>query len=136
VWVDREAPNLLNHAEEVMRDLIRRAGGEHVLPAALYRKNDQARANATMDPYALKTWCWEVLARANTMSLPTTYKPGTVDLAFLLKVAQLSWSAKDHGSHKNFWRSTVSISYASRTCHVRISMALRYSLWTARPLSV
>jgi len=92
-WIAKR-PDLLNHAEEVMRDLIRRAGGEHVLPSALYRKNDQARANATMDPYALKTWCWEVLARANTMSLPTTYKPGTVDLAFLLKVAQLSWSAE------------------------------------------
>ena len=77
-----------------MRDLIRRAGGEHVLPAALYRKNDQARANAKMDPYALKAWCWEVLARANTMSLPTAYKSGTVDLEFLLKVAKLSWSGE------------------------------------------
>src|SRR6202040_3110578 len=56
-WIAKR-PNLLNHAEEIMRDLIRRAGGEHVLPAALYRKNDQARANAKMDPYALKAWCW------------------------------------------------------------------------------
>ena len=45
-----------------------------------------------MDPYALKAWCWEVLARANTMPLPTAYKSGTVDLEFLLKVAKLSWS--------------------------------------------
>jgi len=92
-WIAKR-PNLLNHAEEIMRDLIRRAGGEHVLPAALYRKNDQARANAKMDPYALKAWCWEVLARANTMSLPTVYKSGTVDLEFLLKVAKLSWSGE------------------------------------------
>ena len=92
-WIEKR-PNLLSHAEDIMRDLIRRAGGEHVLPAALYRKNDHARANAKMDPYALKAWCWEVLARANTMSLPTAYKSGTVDLAFLRQVAQLSWSAE------------------------------------------
>ena len=29
------------------------------------RKNDYARANAKMDPYALKAWCWKVLADAN-----------------------------------------------------------------------
>jgi HTH-type transcriptional regulator/antitoxin HigA len=92
-WITTQ-PSLLTHAEAIMRDLIRRAGGEHVLPAALYRKNDHARANAKMDPYALKAWCWEVLSRANTMSLPLVYKSGTVDLAFLLQVAKLSWSAE------------------------------------------
>lgn len=92
-WVVKR-PNILRHAEEVMGDLIRRAGGEHALTAVLYRKNDQAGVQATMDPYALKAWCWEVLARANTMPLPTAYKSGTVDLAFLRKVAQLSWSGE------------------------------------------
>src|SRR5262245_2029060 len=61
-WIEKR-PNFLDRAEEIMRDLIARAGGEHVLPAALYRKNDQARTNAKTDPYALKAWCWEVLAR-------------------------------------------------------------------------
>ena len=91
-WIEKRR-DLLDHAEEIMRDLIRRAGGEHVLPVALYRKNDNARANANMDPYALKAWCWEVLARANATPLPVAYKPGTVDLAFIRKVARLSWSA-------------------------------------------
>jgi len=90
-WIAKR-PNLLDHAEEIMRDLIRRAGGEHVLPAALYRKNDQARANAKMDPYALKAWCWQVLACANATPLPVAYRPGTVDIEFLRKVARLSWS--------------------------------------------
>jgi HTH-type transcriptional regulator/antitoxin HigA len=90
-WIAKRQ-NLLAHAEEVMRDLIRRAGGEHVLPAALYRKNDHARANAKTDPYALQAWCWEVLARANAIKLPVAYKAGTIDLAFLRNVAQLSWS--------------------------------------------
>jgi HTH-type transcriptional regulator/antitoxin HigA len=62
-WIEKSG-NLLDHAEETMRDLMQRAGGEHALPAALYRKNDHARANAKTDPYALKAWCWEVLARA------------------------------------------------------------------------
>lgn len=49
--------NLCDHAEEIMRDLIQRAGGEHALPAVLFRKNDGARTNAKTDPYALKAWC-------------------------------------------------------------------------------
>ncbi len=91
-WIQRQR-NLVDHAEEIMRDLIRRAGGEHVLPVALYRKNDHARANAKTDPYALKAWCWEVLARANATKLPTAYRPGIVDIEFLGKVARLSWSS-------------------------------------------
>lgn len=91
-WIEKRR-NLPDHAEEIMRDLIRRAGGGQVLPTALYGKSDRARANAKTDPYALKTWCWEVLARANAARLPVAYKPGTVDLPFLRKVARLSWSA-------------------------------------------
>jgi HTH-type transcriptional regulator / antitoxin HigA len=91
-WIENRR-DLADHAEEIMHDLIRRAGGEDVLPVALYRKNDLARANAKMDPYALKAWCWEVLARANAARLPVAYKPGTVDLTFLRRVARLSWAA-------------------------------------------
>lgn len=90
-WIEKRR-NLASHAEELVRDLIRRAGGEHVLPAALYRKNDHARLNAKTDPYSLKAWCWVVLAQANGRKLPASYQPGTVDLAFLRKVATLSWS--------------------------------------------
>ena len=77
-----------------MRDLIRRAGGDDVLPAALYRKNDRSRANAKTDPYALRAWCWEVLARAKATPLSTAYRAGKVDPKFLRKVATLSWSAE------------------------------------------
>lgn len=90
-WIP-DRGNLTARAEEIMRDLIGRAGGEHVLPAALYRKNDHARLNAKTDPYALKAWCWEVLARVNSRKLPAAYKPGTVDLDFLRQIAKLSWS--------------------------------------------
>jgi HTH-type transcriptional regulator / antitoxin HigA len=91
-WIEKRR-NLLDHAEEIMRDLIARAGGEDVLPVALYRKNDQARRNAKTDPYALKAWCWQVLARANATKLPAAYRPGIVDVEFLSEVARLSWSS-------------------------------------------
>jgi HTH-type transcriptional regulator/antitoxin HigA len=91
-WIKKQ-PNLLTHAEEIMLALIERAGGKDALPVALYRKNDHARSNAKTDPYALKAWCWEMLARANATRLPAAYKPGTVDLDFIRKVAKLSWSA-------------------------------------------
>lgn len=91
-WIPKRR-NLLDHAEEIMRDLIQRAGGEHVLPAVLYRKNDHVRTNAKTDPYALKAWCWAALAQANAIKLQVTYKPGTIDRDFLRKIAKLSWSA-------------------------------------------
>ena len=92
-WIKKQ-PNLLAHAEEIMLALIERAGGKDAIPAALYRKNDHARSNAKTDPYALKAWCWEVLARANAVRLPVAYRPGTVDLEFIRNVAKLSWSAE------------------------------------------
>jgi HTH-type transcriptional regulator / antitoxin HigA len=89
-WVEKPARAV--SPEKIMRGLIQQAGGEHLLPAAFFRRNDHARINAKSDPYALKAWCWKVLAIANTRPVPMAYKPGTVDLAFLRKVAEQSWS--------------------------------------------
>lgn len=90
-WI-RKLPDLAAHAEELVGDLIRRAGGPAVAGAALYRKNDHARANAKTDPYALKAWCWQVLATANESRTPAAYETGTVTLEFMRQVARLSWS--------------------------------------------
>ncbi|MCY4546856.1 MAG: ImmA/IrrE family metallo-endopeptidase [Defluviicoccus sp.] len=90
-WIP-DRPDLAGRAEHVMRDLIDRAGGLDVAGAALYRKNDRMRANAKMDPHALKAWCWQILARANEDLPKTRYERGTVTLDFLTKVARLSWS--------------------------------------------
>jgi HTH-type transcriptional regulator / antitoxin HigA len=90
-WVPK-ARNLKSRAKKLIGELIRRAGGPDVAAAALYRKNDHARANAKMDPYALKAWCWKVLADANESRPPTPYRPGTVSLDFLRQLARLSWS--------------------------------------------
>ena len=90
-WIPNR-PDLAGRAEHVMRDLINRAGGPDVARAALYRKNDQVRANDRMDPYALKAWCWQILARANEDLPKAGFERGTVTLEFLTEVARLSWS--------------------------------------------
>lgn len=90
-WIPK-VKNLESRAEELIRNLIRRAGGPAVGCVALFRKNDYARANAKMDPYALKAWCWKVLADANESRPPVSYKPGTITLDFLSQLARLSWS--------------------------------------------
>ena len=90
-WIE-DAPDLADRAEQVMRELIDRAGGMDAAGTAPYQKNDHARTNAKTDPYALRAWCWRVLARANEECPTTEYKRGTVTLDFLKKVAHLSWS--------------------------------------------
>ncbi len=62
------------------------------VPGSAERKTDHARTNAKMDPYALRAWCWQILARANEVRPDTDYERGTVTLDFLRKVARLSWS--------------------------------------------
>lgn len=92
-WIDK-ANDLRDHAEEIMRDLIERAGGSPTLSVALYRKNNSARRNARMDVYALQAWCWHVLAEARGRGLEEVYKEGTITEAFLREVACLSVSTE------------------------------------------
>ena len=90
-WIP-SVPNLKERAEEIIGELIERAGGRDVAYAAFYRKNDYRRLNAKTDPYALKAWCWKVLGAANENRPEVAYKPGTVTLDFLSQLAQMSWS--------------------------------------------
>ena len=88
-WI-RQGPNLMKRAETIIRRLIDRAGGPDVAGAAVYRKNDHMRANAKVDAYALRAWCWQVLATGNENPPQTEYVPGTVTPDFLREIAQLS----------------------------------------------
>ncbi len=90
-WIPK-VRNLKLRARELIGKLIQRAGGPDIAAAALYRKGDHARANAKMDPYALTAWCWMVLAGANESRPATAYKPGTVSVDFLRRLARLSWT--------------------------------------------
>lgn len=88
-WIPN-LPDLAQRAEELIRDLIERAGGPQGAPAGMYRKNDRLRTNAKTDQYALHAWCWQVLATANRNPPAMKYAPGTVTLEFLGQVARLS----------------------------------------------
>ncbi len=90
-WIP-DVSDLAQRAEEIVSDLIERAGGWQVARPAMYRRNDHLRANAKMDPYALDAWCWHVLATANRSRPQVEYEPGTVTPDFLGQVARLSAS--------------------------------------------
>lgn len=90
-WIPK-VRNPVVHAEELVRGLVGRAGGPDVAGIALFRRNDYARANAKADPYALKAWCWKVLADANGDRPSVPYRPGTVTLDFLRQLARFSSS--------------------------------------------
>ena len=92
-WIPKSR-DLPSRAKAAIADLIRRAGGPAVAAAVLYGKSQHARANAKTDPYALRAWCWKVLADANEERPRAPYKPGTVTLEFLRELARLSWSAE------------------------------------------
>ena len=87
-WI-KPSRKLREHAEELIQDLMQRAGGaQHV--KALYRKNDQNRANAKTDPYALSAWCWQVLTQANERDWDGPYLPPNDPHRLLRDVAKLS----------------------------------------------
>ena len=88
-WVSDE-PGLMDRAEEVMRGMIRRAGGPKLGAASLFRKNDHRRISAKTDEYGLSAWCWEVLGRANDRPPEAPYRLGTVTPGLLRAVAQSS----------------------------------------------
>ncbi len=88
-WIQKRQ-NLKRSSEKIIRDLIDRAGGPRVAGAARYRKNDHARAIAKTDPYALKAWCWQVLAKANEKRPKSHYTRDTLTTDFLETVAKLS----------------------------------------------
>ena len=90
-WIP-DFPDMATRAEELVGTLIERAGGRPVAAAALYRRTDTLRANAKMDLYALRAWCWQVLATANRDLPRGDYTSGTVTLSFLRQVARLSGS--------------------------------------------
>ena len=82
--------NLRDRAEELITDLINRAGVGALAPAPLYRKNDSRRVNAQTDDYALRAWCWQVLAQARERQPEVEYQPGVITTELLREVAQMS----------------------------------------------
>ena len=100
-WIP-DVPDLRDRAEELVRGLIERAGGPQAAAAPLYRKNDHRRMNAKTDDYALRAWCWQVMAAAQEDLPDATYEPGTVTPEFLRSLVQLSASRRGPRRVKDF----------------------------------
>ena len=88
-WI-RHVRDLKDHAEEFITDLMERAGGREFAAAPLYRKNDSRRVNAKTDDYALRAWCWQVLAQARENQPDVEYRTGVVTPELLREVALMS----------------------------------------------
>ena len=85
-----EVSGLKDRAEELIGELMDRAGGRAFAAAPLYRKNDSRRINAKTDDYALRAWCWQVLAQARQNEPSVVYQVGTVNPQLLRRLAQFS----------------------------------------------
>jgi HTH-type transcriptional regulator/antitoxin HigA len=96
--------NPSGRARDLVGELVRRAGGPEVAGAALYCKSQHARANVKTDPYALRAWCWKVLAEGNDHRPKEQYQPGTVTPEFLREIARLSWSEEGPRLAQEFLR--------------------------------
>ena len=88
-WIPH-VQGLKDHAEELITELMERAGGRAFAAAPLYRKNDSRRINAKTDDYALRAWCWQVLAQAGENQPDADYQAGVVTSELLREVARMS----------------------------------------------
>ena len=88
-WIP-QVQDLKDHAEELITGLMERAGGRAFAAAPLYRKNDSRRINAKTDEYALRAWCWQVLAQARVNQSDVVYQAGVVTPKLMRQVAQMS----------------------------------------------
>ncbi|MGO2342960.1 MULTISPECIES: ImmA/IrrE family metallo-endopeptidase [Vibrio] len=65
------------------------------LQPALLRSSANLNCNdKEADPYSLWAWQVRVLQKADEEVLPNNYKPGTVNLKWMQKLARLSWSSQ------------------------------------------
>ena len=88
-WIP-QVKNLKDQAEELITDLVNRAGVGAFAPAPLYRKNDSRRVNAKTDDYALRVWCWQLLAQASERQPEVHYQPGVITADLLREIGQMS----------------------------------------------
>ena len=88
-WIP-SVQHLKDQAEELVTGLMERAGGRTFAAAPLYRKNDSRRVNAKTDDYALRAWCWQVLAQARDTESVAEYQPDAINSQLMREIAQMS----------------------------------------------
>ena len=117
-WIGKLTP-YKEYAEELVRGLMERAGGQHATIQPLYRRNTRRWVNANTDWYALRAWCWQVFALANENPPSGSYKVGTVNLELMTEVASLSSKRNGPRLAKEFLAengiSLVTVKHLSKT---------------------
>jgi HTH-type transcriptional regulator / antitoxin HigA len=88
-WVSKVA-SAKAKAEDVIGELIARAGGMKAVPMPLCRRNDAMRQNAKTDTYALLAWCLKALAVSKDQKLSGAYRNGSISLDTLTDLSKLS----------------------------------------------
>jgi HTH-type transcriptional regulator / antitoxin HigA len=89
-WVICKEKSRMDHAEEIIREFINKAGGLCAVPEPAFRATDSSRQNARRDPYAVCAWCVRIMIVAQENPLPQAYKPGSVDMALLRHLVKFS----------------------------------------------
>ena len=79
-----------SQADQLITDLMDRAGGRVFAVAPLYRKNDSRRVNAKTDDHALRAWCWQVMAQARGTQVISEYRADAINPQLLRDVARMS----------------------------------------------
>lgn len=90
-WLQSEAKDVKDAAEEAIRDFFAPLGKPQLL-AAFCRRTRHLRTSRRMDHYALTAWLARVSIRAMKNRPVGEYVPGSVTAEFMRDVARLSWS--------------------------------------------
>lgn len=92
-------------AEHITRLLESVPGGMSLEPAMLRTSAHLNDNNKEANPFAIWAWQVRVLQKAQEELLTLNYKSGTVDLDWMVKLAQLSWSAQGPNLAKEYLNS-------------------------------
>lgn len=86
---------LKEYAAEHLNSFLSSISSDSKLKPALLRSSAHLRSNdKETDTYAVLAWQIRVLQKAKEEQLPANYVVGTVNLAWMQKLARLSWSAQ------------------------------------------
>jgi HTH-type transcriptional regulator / antitoxin HigA len=94
---------LKEYAAEHLNNFFSSVPSGSQLKPALLRSSSHLRSNdKETDTYAVLAWQVRVLQKAQEEQLPANYIPGTVNLAWMQKLARLSWSAQGPALAKEY----------------------------------
>lgn len=91
--INYTVPKLKDYAEDLVRSFWRSVPGcENMQPAMMRTSAHLVNNNKKVDTYAVSAWQVKVLKEACKKKGISAYKKGTVDIAFMQRLAKISWS--------------------------------------------